>query len=118
MPSRRSLRSTPSGNRKDYDQDDFFSGQNGVFVVDLAAGTSSGPYAYTIADLDSRVVIGTTPTGDTLTTAGGLSLGVSTPFTFFVDAFDNYFTGNLTDQIGPMQYELDITQFYAGDLTM
>jgi len=93
------------------------SGQNGVFVVDLAAGTASGPYFYTIADLDSADAILTVPLG-ALTTAGGLSLGVSTPFTFLVDAFDNFYTGNLTDQIGPMKYELDMPKFYAADLTV
>ena len=93
------------------------SGQNGVFVVDLAAGTASGPYFYTIADLDSANAIMTVPLG-ALTTASGLSLGYSTPFTFVVDAFDNFYTGNLTDQIGPMQYELDMPKVYAGDLTV
>ena len=29
-------------------------------------------------------------------------------------AFDNYYTGNLTDSIGPMAYELDMPQFYPG----
>jgi hypothetical protein len=93
------------------------SGQNGVFVVDLAANTASGPYFYTIADLDSADAILTVPLS-ALTTAAGLSLGYSTPFTFTVDAFDNFYTGNLTDQIGPMQYELDMPKFYAGDLTV
>jgi hypothetical protein len=38
----------------------------------------------------------------------------STPFNFSVLAFDNYFTGNLTDAIGPMQYEFDMPQFFTG----
>ena len=38
---------------------------------------------------------------------------VSAPFGFAVAAFDNYFTGHLTDAIGPMQYELDMPQFYT-----
>jgi subtilisin family serine protease len=88
-----------------------FSGQNGVFVADLTAGTASGPYFYTIADLDSANAIFTVPLG-ALQTASGLSLTISTPFTFFVYAFDNYYTGNLTDLIGPMQYELDRPQEY------
>jgi hypothetical protein len=35
-------------------------------------------------------------------------------------AFDNYYTGNLTDAIGPMKYELDMPQVYSGpvDLTV
>jgi hypothetical protein len=48
-----------------------------------------------------------------LTTSIGLSLLSSTPFAYSVLAFDNYFTGNLTDLIAPMNYELDVPQFYA-----
>jgi Subtilase family len=88
-----------------------FSGQNGVFVADLQAGTASGPYFYTIADLDSANAILTMPLS-ALQTASGLSLTPATPFTFSVFAFDNYYTGNLTDIIGPMQYELDSPQVY------
>jgi len=36
-----------------------------------------------------------------------LGLTPSTPFTFSVLAFDNYFTGNLTDAISDMKYTLD-----------
>jgi subtilisin family serine protease len=93
------------------------SGQNGVFVADIAAGTASGPYAYTIADLDSANAIMTVPLS-ALKTSGGLNLGITTPFTFEVLAFDNYFTGNLTDLIGPMQYELDMPNVYANDVTV
>ncbi len=87
------------------------SGQNGVFVADLAAGTASGPFFFTIADLDSANAILTVPLS-ALKTAGGLQLLISTPFTFSVLAFDNYFTGNLTDLIGPMKYELDMPQLF------
>jgi hypothetical protein len=89
-----------------------FSGQNGVFVVDLAAGVASGPYFYAIADLDSANMIFTVPLS-ALTTQSGLALSPFAPFSFVVDAFDNYFTGNLTDSIGPMTYELDMPQFYT-----
>ena len=88
-----------------------YSGQNGVFVSDLSAGTASGPYFYSVADLDSANAILTVPLS-ALQTAGGLSLTTSTPFTFFLLAFDNYYTGNLTDSIGPMQYELDMPKVY------
>jgi len=88
-----------------------FSGQNGVFVADLAAGTARGPYFYTNADLDSANVIFTVPLS-ALTTANGLQLTYSTPFSYSVAAFDNYYTGNLTDLIGPMNYELDMPQVY------
>lgn len=89
-----------------------FSGQNGVFVADLGANIAYGPYFYTVADLDSANAILTVPLS-ALRTASGLSLGISTPFTFSVLAFDNYFTGNLTDEIGPMRYELDNPKFFA-----
>lgn len=91
---------------------DIGTGQNGVFVVDIAAGTVSGPYFYTVADLDSANAILTVPLS-ALTTASGLSLTPSTPFTFSVLAFDNYFTGNLTDSIIHMKYELDMPHFSA-----
>jgi subtilisin family serine protease len=91
------------------------SGQNGVFVADLAAGTASGPYFFTEADLDSANVIFTVPLS-ALTTSAGLKLTPSTAFNFSVLAFDNYFTGNLTDAIGPMQYELDMPQVYPGSI--
>jgi len=84
------------------------SGQNGVFVADLAAGTASGPYFYTIADLDSANVILTAPLSALVSSAAELQLTINSPFTFSVLAFDNYFTGNLTDEIGPMKYELDM----------
>jgi hypothetical protein len=90
-----------------------FSGQNGVFVVDLAAGTLSGPYFYTIADLDSANAILTAPLNALSSTTSGLSLQVTTPFTYSVAAFDNYFTGNLTDLISSMQYELDMPSSYT-----
>ena len=89
-----------------------FSGQNGVFVVDLTTGTATGPYFYTIADLNSANAILTVPLS-ALVGSTGLQLTTSTPFHFSVLAFDNYFTGNLTDQIGPMAYELDMPQFYT-----
>ena len=89
------------------------TGQNGVFIADLAAGTASGPYFYTVADLDSSNVILTAPLS-ALVTSGGLQLTTSTPFNYQLLAFDNFFTGNLTDLIGPMNYELDMPQVYSG----
>jgi subtilisin family serine protease len=93
-----------------------FSGQNGVFIVDLAAATATGPFFYAIADLDSANLIATVPLS-AMTTASGLKMTISSPFTFSVLAFDNYFTGNLTDSIGPMAYELDMPQFYTDSST-
>jgi subtilisin family serine protease len=89
-----------------------FSGQNGVFVANLNAGTASGPYFYASADLDSANMILTVPLS-ALAGSGGPSLTVSTPFSFDVLAYDNYYTGNLTDSITGMQYELDMPHEYA-----
>ena len=88
------------------------SGQNGVFIADLATGTARGPFFFAIADLDSANMIFTAPLS-ALVSSAGPALGLSTPFTFSVLAFDNFYTGNLTDQIGPMKYELDMPQFYT-----
>ena len=46
-----------------------------------------------------------------------MSLQTSTAFTFSALAFDNYFTGNLTDIIGPMKYELDMPRFYPAAIS-
>lgn len=89
-----------------------FSGQNGVFIADLTQGTASGPFFYTIADLDSANAIFTVPLS-AMVTGTGLSMTPATPFNYYVLAYDNYYTGNLTDQIGPMSYELDMPQVYA-----
>jgi hypothetical protein len=88
------------------------SGQNGVFVADVTTGVASGPFFYTIADLDSANAILTAPLS-ALHTSTGLQLNINTPFAFTVDAFDNYYTGNLTDSIGPMKYELDSPQVFT-----
>ncbi len=87
-----------------------YSGQNGVFVKDLTTGIATGPFFYTVADLDSANVI-LTVSLSALQTSTGLQLGASTPFTFSVKAFDNYFTQTVTDSIGPMKYELDMPKF-------
>jgi subtilisin family serine protease len=90
-----------------------YSGQNGVFIADLAAGTASGPYFYSAADLDSANVILTVPVSALTSSKGGPPFSVTAPFTFSVLAFDNYYTGNLTDLIGPMKYEMDMPQSYT-----
>lgn len=88
-----------------------FSGQNGVFVADLTTGVANGPYFYTVADLDSANAILTAPLSALTSTTGSVTL--SSPFTFSVLAFDNYYTGNLTDQIAGMKYELDSPQDFT-----
>ena len=87
------------------------SGQNGVFVANLATGTASGPFFYTTADLDSANAILTVPLSALTSTAGSVTL--NQPFTFSVLAFDNYYTGDLTDLIAGMKYELDMPQEYT-----
>jgi len=90
------------------------SGQNVVIVYDIAAGIFRSS-SFTVADLDSANVIFSVPLS-LLKTKSGLQLNYNTPFTFSVQAYDNYFTGRLTDQIGPMHYELDMPQIYANDV--
>jgi subtilisin family serine protease len=89
------------------------SGQNGVFVANLAANPPvlSGPFFYTSADLDSANAILTVPLS--ALSHGAVSVTVNQPFTFSVLAFDNYYTGNLTDSITGMKYELDMPQEYT-----
>ncbi|HXN47332.1 MAG TPA: S8 family serine peptidase [Bryobacteraceae bacterium] len=87
-----------------------FSGQNGVFVADLAAGTATGPYFYTVADLDSANLILTAPLSALANSTA--SLATNSPFNFSVYTFDNYYTGNLTDEITGMQYELDMPRVF------
>ena len=84
------------------------SGQNAVIVSN---GVTAASYYYTIADLDSANAIFTVPLSALQSTAGNVTL--SAPFNFQVAAFDNYYTGNLTDLIGPMKYELDSPQDFA-----
>ena len=93
-----------------------FTGQNGVFVEDLTSG-SGAAYFYTIADLDSANVILTAPLS-AVTTTTGLSLQPSTAFTFSVLAADNFYTGNVTDSIAGMKYELDSPQDFTVPATL
>ena len=75
------------------------TGQTVVRVCNLTT-SACGIYFYADADLDSGNMILTAP----LSTVG---LTPGTQFTFSVLAFDNYFTGNLTDAISDMKYTLD-----------
>ncbi|HEY5808920.1 MAG TPA: S8 family serine peptidase [Povalibacter sp.] len=78
------------------------TGQNLVNVVNLATGTGSAVF-YTDADLDSGNVIFTVPMNSS---AGGVNVGVQpgATFGFSVFAFDNYFTGDLTDSVEGMLF--------------
>jgi len=72
------------------------TGQNVVGVFNFATGTIS-VFFFTDADLDSANAILTAP-------LSALGLTPTTKFDFSVYAFDNYFTGNLTDAIEGMTY--------------
>ncbi len=75
------------------------SGQNVVFVQDFAAGVVSA-FFFTDADLNSGNVIFTVP----LNIPGGVTLAAGATMNFSVYAFDNYFSGNLTDAIEGMRF--------------
>lgn len=88
-----------------------FNRENGAFGSTgqnvVAAGPVSGPFTasfFTDADLNSGNIILTAPLS-----ALGLTPGMT--FSFSVYAFDNYFTGNLTDAIEGMTYTLDTPRF-------
>jgi subtilisin family serine protease len=72
------------------------TGQSVVVVGNLNTGTATA-YYYTDADLDSANAILTAP-------LSALGIEVGTQFRFSVYAFDNYFTGSLTDQIEGMTF--------------
>lgn len=75
------------------------TGQNQVFVFNLTTGRARA-FFFTDADLNSGNVIFTVP----LNIAGGLALPAGRTIGFSVFAFDNYFTGNLTDSIEGMRF--------------
>jgi subtilisin family serine protease len=82
------------------------TGQNVVTVVNLATGDATTRF-FADADLVSSNMIMTATLAD-------LGIGDPTqPFTFFVFAFDNYFTGALTDFVGPMQIALANPRFFG-----
>jgi subtilisin family serine protease len=79
------------------------SGQNAVYIANLATGAPATAVFYTDADLNSGNVIFTVPMNSS---AGGVNVGVAPGATmrFSVYAFDNYFTGSLTDALEGMVY--------------
>ena len=105
--------------------DDFvvFNAENGGFS---ASGQNAGLYSesrnrrwrrrcsITDADLNSRNTIYTVPMNST---AGPVNVGVQpgTTFRFSVYAFDNYFTGNLTDLIEGMRFTPGAPRYVLGD---
>jgi minor extracellular serine protease Vpr len=81
------------------------TGQNVVAVVDLKTNTSVIRF-FADADLDSSNFIGTALLTD-------LGLTPNSMFDFSVYAFDNYFTGALTDSIEGMTYTPGSPRFFA-----
>lgn len=79
------------------------SGQNVTFVANLATGTATAVF-FTDADLNSGNVIMTVP-------MSALSLAVGTTINIDVFAFDNYFTGEQTDEITGMRFTPGIPRF-------
>jgi hypothetical protein len=80
------------------------TGQNVVEVFNLGTNTPVGIFFFTDADLDSGNAILTAP-------LAAVGLTSSTKFTYSVFAFDNYFTGNLTDAIENMTVTLGTPKF-------
>ena len=88
-----------------------FNRENGAFGSTGQNVVASGPVAgpilvrfFTDVDLNSGNIILTAP-------LSALGLTPGTTFDFSVYAFDNYFTGNLTDAIEGMTYTLDTPRF-------
>lgn len=81
------------------------SGQTLVYVANLATGTASA-YFYIDTDLQSGNVIYTAP-------LAALGIDPTTQITFSVYAFDNYFTGFLTDAIEGMVFTPGIPRYVS-----
>jgi len=81
------------------------TGQNVVGVFNFATNAAT-IFFFTDADLDSSNVILTAP-------LSALGLSPSSKFDFSVFAFDNYFTGNLTDAIEGLTYTPAAPRFVA-----
>ncbi len=86
------------------------TGQNVVTVLNLATNAASA-YFYTVADLNSANAVLTIP-------MSAIGVSPSSKITFSVYAFDNYFTGNLTDAIQNMTYTPSTPRFTASDVTV
>jgi minor extracellular serine protease Vpr len=82
------------------------TGQNVTAVQNLSNGTTSIRF-FTDADLSSSNVIMTAALSD-------MGLTADSQFSYVVAAFDNYFTGNLTDLVGPSTVTLSKPRFSSG----
>jgi minor extracellular serine protease Vpr len=85
------------------------TGQSVVSVFNVATNTVAGPFFFNDADLDSGNVILTAP-------MAAVGLTASTKFDFSVFAFDNYFTGFLTDAIEGMTYTPSTPKFVGSGI--
>jgi minor extracellular serine protease Vpr len=85
------------------------TGQSVVSVFNVAAGTVAGPFFFNDADFDSGNVILTAP-------MAAVGLTAATKFDFSVYAFDNYFTGFLTDAIEGMTYTPSTPKFVGSGI--
>ena len=84
------------------------TGQNVVAVANLATNAAT-IFFFTDADLDSGNVILTAP-------LSAMGLTSSSQFEFSVFAFDNYFTGNLTDSIENMIFTPGVPRFVGSGI--
>jgi subtilisin family serine protease len=92
--------------------------QNLAFLQKLGAGCNattcpSSAFFFTIADLNSSNWILTVPVRPTYAGSAQTVIDPAQPFKFRVLGFDNYFTGAITDTIGPMTYQLSAPRFTA-----
>ncbi len=82
------------------------TGQTAAVVVDLATGEQNA-YYYTIGDFDSSTIVYYVP-------PAALGLEAGDTFDFSVLAYDNYFSGTVTDVVDGMTWTLGSSRF---DLT-
>jgi minor extracellular serine protease Vpr len=91
------------------------SGQNVVALVDLATGAGSVLF-FADADLNSGNMIFTVPMNDSTALAPNLGVKLGQTIGFSVFAFDNYFSGALTDQITGMKFTPGMARYDVGAL--
>lgn len=83
------------------------TGQTVIAAVNLQTGAGD-IFFFADADLDSGNMIMTVP-------LGAVGLAPDTQFSFDVEAYDNYFTGNLTDAIRGMVFTAGTPRFVTSD---
>lgn len=95
--------------------------RNITFLQGATWGTAFGTFLTTV-DFNSATVVMQVPLnriGLTIPAVPSSSpvpnpLPTNLPFSFSVDAFDDYFTGDLTDEIGPMTYTAGQPKYVVG----